>query len=159
MDVRLKIPYSVSLVSYFMERILVLKQAYINHLTDCIKKTSVIKLVHEKCLVLALFGAVNVAKQFDSEYRRSIIINSVCFCGAFELALRLIGYNQHGMKNLDSSSNPGIFWSLNNFSSELDMTLKNYVEMQQDFKGKFKIVQNKLLSTTLEVCCEKITQK
>jgi hypothetical protein len=98
----------------------------LNHLGDRIKKhTEPAK--HMNC------ETVNIAAQLDSAYRRNIelhnekmihnpyilniiIINCVRFCGAFELALR-------GHDESTSSSNPGVFRGLINFSAELDVAL------------------------------------
>ena len=106
----------------------------INHLSERVKNV----------LQLALVGTVNIAEQFDSQYRRNIalhnekvrhnrcmlniIINCVRFCGSFELALR-------GRDESDMSSNPGIFRGLIDFSAELDVALKTLLESATVFKG------------------------
>ena len=82
----------------------------------------------------------------------NIIINCIRFCGAFEIALR-------GHDETDSSSNPGIFRGLVNFSSELDNAMKTHLENSTIFKGTSKTIQNELLAIMLEVCREEIARQ
>jgi hypothetical protein len=105
----------------------------LNHLGDRIKKHTQPAKHMKNVMQFSLFGTVNIAAQLDSAYRRNIelhnekmihnryilkiiIINCVRFCGAFELALR-------GHDEFTSSSNPGVFRGLINFSAELDVAL------------------------------------
>lgn len=140
----------------------------LNHLSERIKKHQTSNEHIKNVLQLALFGKVNIAQQFDSEYRRNIaahnekvqqnryilniIINCIRFCGAFELALR-------GHEESDTSSNPGVFRGLINFSAELDAALKNHLENATVFKGTSKTIQNELLGIILDVCHEKIAKE
>lgn len=140
----------------------------INHLSERVKKHQASNVHIKNVLQLALVGTVNIAEQFDSQYRRNIalhnekvrhnryvlniIINCVRFCGSFELALR-------GHDESDMSSNPGIFRGLIDFSAEFDVALKTHLESATVFKGTSKTVQNGLLKIMLEVCCEKISQE
>lgn len=79
----------------------------------------------------------------------SKIIDCIKFCGAFELALR-------GHDEQVSSSNPGIFRGLINFSAELDVALKDHFEKSTVFKGTSKIIQNELLDCMLQVAQDRI---
>lgn len=140
----------------------------LNHLTVRAKKHEASEIHIKNSLQLALLGSVNVAEQLDSAYRRSIsvhnekvlqnryilniIINCVRFCGAFELALR-------GHDESESSSNPGIFRGLINFSAELDVALKTHLERATVFKGTSKTIQNEILEIMLAVCQEKISEE
>jgi hypothetical protein len=140
----------------------------LNHLGDRVKK-HIQSAKHMKNVVqFSLFGTVNIAAQLDSAYRRNIelqnekvrhnryilniIINCVRFCGAFELALR-------GHDESTSSSNPGVFRGLINFSADLDVALKEHLEKATVFKGTSKTVQNEILLTMLSVCQEEISKE
>lgn len=140
----------------------------LNHSGDRIKK-HVLSVKHMKnVLQLSLFGSVNIAAQLDSAYRRNIelhneqvrhnryilniIINCVRFCGAFELALR-------GHDESTSSSNPGVFCGLIDFSAELDSALKQHLEKSSVFKGTSKTIQNEILQTMFNVCQEEISKE
>nr|CAH7765390.1 unnamed protein product [Callosobruchus chinensis] len=106
---------------------------------------------------MKLLGRVDIRQQLDSAYRRSIqqqneqvrknryvlskIINCIKFCGAFELALR-------GHDESKDSSNPGIFRSLINFSSELDTALKDHFE-----KPVVSKVYQKLFKMSCWIAC------
>nr|CAH7755192.1 unnamed protein product [Callosobruchus chinensis] len=106
---------------------------------------------------MKLLGRVDIRQQLDSAYRRSIqqqneqvrknryvlskIINCIKFCGAFELALR-------GHDESKDSSNPGIFRSLINFSSELDTALKDHFE-----KPVVSKVYQKLFKMSCGIAC------
>lgn len=79
----------------------------------------------------------------------SKIINCIKFCGIFELALR-------GHDESDSSSNPGIFRGLINFSAELDKTLDEHLKSSSLFKGTSKEIQNDILDCILAECQERI---
>ena len=140
----------------------------INHLSTSIKKHESSSVHLRNVLKLSLFGNVNIASQLDSAYRRkiaednekvkqnryilNILINCVRFCGIFELALR-------GHDETESSSNPGVYRGLINFSAELDASLKGHLEKSTVFKGTSKTIQNDLLQAMLEVCQEEITKQ
>ena len=140
----------------------------INHLATKIKKHESSAVHIQNALKLILFGSVNVSAQLDSAYRRqiaqyneevrhnryvlNILINCVRFCGSFELALR-------GHDETESSSNPGVFRGLINFSSELDAALKSHLEKATVFKGISKTIQNELLQVMHEVCQEEIAKQ
>ncbi|CAH1106263.1 unnamed protein product [Psylliodes chrysocephalus] len=140
----------------------------LNHSGDRIKKhTSSAKHI-KNVLQYSLFGTVNVAAQLSTAYRRNIelhneqvrhnryilniIINCVRFCGAFELALR-------GHDESTSSSNPGVFRGLIDFSSELDGALKQHLKKASVFKGTSKTIQNEILQTMFTVCQEEISKE
>ncbi|KAJ4445092.1 hypothetical protein ANN_06891 [Periplaneta americana] len=74
------------------------------------------------------------------------------YVSSFELALR-------GHDETDSSSNPGVFRGLINFSAELDNSLKTHLENSTVFKGTSKTIQNELLAVMLEVCREEISRQ
>lgn len=117
---------------------------------------------------MKLLGKVDIRQQLDSAYRRNIqqqneqvrknryvlskIIDCIKFCGAFELALR-------GHDEKKDSSNPGIFRGLINFSSELDIALKDHFENSVVFKGTSKIIQNELLNCMLAVAQDRIKKE
>lgn len=140
----------------------------LNHLVDRLKKhTSSAK--HMKNVVqLSLLGNVNIATQLDNAYRRNIelhneqvrhnryllniIINCIRFCGAFELALR-------GHDESTSSSNPGVFRGLIDFSAAFDSALKEHLEKASVFKGTSKTIQNQILQTMFSVCQEEISKE
>lgn len=140
----------------------------INHLATSIKKHEASVIHIKNVLKLALFGTVNIAEQLDNAYRRkvaddnekvrlnryvlNILINCVRFCGSFELALR-------GHDESETSSNPGIFRGLVNFSVELDVALKTHLEKATVFKGTSKTFQNEILQVMLEVCQEEIIKE
>src|SRR5215469_8255307 len=88
----------------------------------------------------------------NNRYTLNIIINCIKFCGAFELALR--GHNEN-----ESSTNPGVFRGLINFSAELGNSLRNHLEKATVFKGTSKMIQNELLQIMLEICHEEIVKK
>lgn len=67
----------------------------------------------------------------------SKIIETIRFCGKFELAFR-------GYVLSENSENFGNFRGLN-YSAELDKTLKNYLQSVTVFKGTFKEIQNDFL--------------
>lgn len=87
-----------------------------------------------------------------NRYILNIIINCVRFCGAFELELR-------GHDESTSSSNPGVFRGLINFSAELDVDLKEHLEKAPVFKGTSKTIQNEILQTMFSVCQEEISKE
>lgn len=140
----------------------------IHHLNDRVKKHEASSCHMKNVLSLTLLGNVNVAAQLDSGYRRAIelhnakvnnnryvlnvIINCIRFCGSFELALR--GHDESG-----TSTNPGVFRGLINFSAELDDALKAHLEKATVFKGTSKTIQNELLQCILEVCQDEITKE
>lgn len=140
----------------------------LNHMNERIKKHDTSALHINNMLNLAVLGQTNIQAQLDSSYRRSIeihndkvsknryvlniIINCVRFCGAFELALR-------GHDERESSSNPGIFKGLINFSSELDAALKEHLERATVFKGTSNTIQNEILQTILDVCHDEIEKE
>ena len=140
----------------------------INHLCSSIKKHESSAVHLKNVLKLTLYGKVNVASQLNSAYRRklaeenekvkqnryilNILINCIRFCGVFELALR-------GHDETNSSSNPGIYRGLVNFSAELDAALKGHLERATVFKGTSKTIQNELLQSMLEVCQEEISKQ
>lgn len=68
----------------------------------------------------------------QNRYIFNIIINCVCFFGAFELDLR--GRNE----NLDST-NPGIFIGLISFRAELRTVLKAYLQKASVLKEPLKL--------------------
>ena len=84
----------------------------------------------------------------NNRYVLNIIINCIPFCGAFELAL-------YGHDETESSSNPGIFQGLSDFSSEPDTAMKNHLKKTTGFKGTSKTIQNELLNM-FEICDEKV---
>lgn len=140
----------------------------LNHMHERIKKHDSSAVHMNNMLNLAVLGQANIQAQLDSGYRRSvelhnervtknryilnIIINCVRFCGAFELALR--GHDEN-----DSSSNPGIFRGLINFSSELDLALKEHLERATVFKGTSNTIQNEILQAILDVCQDEISKE
>jgi len=140
----------------------------IQHLQDRAKKHASSKMHMKNSLSLVMFGNANVAQQLDSAYRRTIeihnqkvaenryvlniIINCIRFCGSFELALR-------GHDESETSSNPGIFRGLVNFSAELDSAMRNHIEKASVFKGTSKTIQNEILMCMLEVCHEEISKE
>lgn len=140
----------------------------INHLNDRMKKHENSSVHITNVLNLKMFGNVNIAAQLDSSYRRTIelhnqkvtnnryvlniIINCIRFCGSLELALR-------GHDESESSSNPGVFRALINFSAELDGALKSHLEKATVFKGTSKTIQNELLQCMLQVCQEEIAKE
>lgn len=138
------------------------------HLAQKIKKHENTQAHINAQLELQLLGKVNIRQQLDSAYRRSIqhhndqvrknryvlskIIDCIKFCGAFELALR-------GHDEKDDSANPGIFKGLINFSTELDIALKDHFEKSTVFKGISKTIQNELLDCMLQVAQENIKKE
>ena len=82
---------------------------------------------------LAVLGKTSIQNYFSDAYRKSVIehnekvsnnryilgviINCIRFCGIFSLPLR-------GHDESESSSNPGVFRGLINFTAELDKSLK-----------------------------------
>lgn len=140
----------------------------INHLSTSIKKHESSSVHLKNVLKLTLYGKLNVASQLNSAYRRkiaeenekvkqnryilNILINCIRFCGVFELALR-------GHDETESSSNPGIYRGLINFSAALDCALKGHLEKATVFKGTSKTIQNNLLQAMLEVCQEEISKQ
>lgn len=138
----------------------------INHLHDRIKKHENSSIHITNVLNLSILGNTNIAAQLDSSYRRTIelhnqkvtnnryilniIINCIRFCGSLELALR-------GHDESETSSNPGVFRALINFSAELDGALKSHLEKATVFKGTSKTIQNELLQCILEVCQDEIS--
>lgn len=140
----------------------------LNHSGDRIKKHVVSAKHMRNVLQFSLFGSVNIAEQLDSAYRRNvelhnkqvrhnryilnIIINCVRFCGAFELALR-------GHYESASSSNPGVFLGLIDFSAQLDSVLKQHLEKASVFKGTSKTIQNEILQTMFSICQEEISKE
>lgn len=138
------------------------------HLAQKIKKHEHTQAHINAQLELQLLGKVNIRQQLDSAYRRSIqhhndqvrknryvlskIIDCIKFCGAFELALR-------GHDEKDDSANPGIFKGLINFSTELDIALKDHFEKSTVFKGISKTIQNELLDCMLQVAQENIKKE
>ena len=68
----------------------------------------------------------------------SIIIGSILFYGLQEVALR-------GSNEKKYSLNTGGFWSLLNFSSNIDKDISDYLENSTLFKGHSAIIQNERL--------------
>lgn len=140
----------------------------LNHSGDRIKKHTSSAKHMKNVLQYSLFGTVNVSAQLSTAYRRNIelhnekvrhnryilniIINCVRFCGAFELALR--GHDESA-----SSSNPGVFRGLIDFSAELDGALKQHLEKASVFRGTSKTIQNEILQTMFNVCQEEISKE
>ncbi|KAK4882666.1 hypothetical protein RN001_005985 [Aquatica leii] len=140
----------------------------INHLSHRISKHERSKIHMRNVMNLTVFGKTSIALELDSAYRKTIdlhnqtvthnryilnlIINCIRFCGAFELALR-------GHDESESSSNPGVFRGLINFSAELDSALKSHLDKSTVFKGTSKTIQNELLQCMLEVSQEQISKE
>ncbi|KAJ8941729.1 hypothetical protein NQ318_023325 [Aromia moschata] len=140
----------------------------LNHLGDRTKKHAGSAQHMKNVVQFTLFGRGNDATQLDTAYRRDlelhnekvrhnrhilhILINCVRFCGAFELASR-----EHD-ESL-SSSNPGVFGELINFSAELDVALKEHLEKAIVFQGTSTIIQNEILQAMFSVCQEEISRE
>src|SRR5215469_15348082 len=142
----------------------------LNHLTCKAKSRENTKAHMKNDLSLSLLGNINIAEKLDSGYRKTIkkhnesvmnnrytlniVINCIKFCGAFELALR--GHNEN-----ESSTNPGVFRGLINFSAELDNSLRSrsHLEKATVFKGTSKMIQNELLQIMLEKCHKEIVKE
>uniref|UniRef100_H3A6X8 HAT C-terminal dimerisation domain-containing protein n=1 Tax=Latimeria chalumnae TaxID=7897 RepID=H3A6X8_LATCH len=117
---------------------------------------------------LAMFGNVNIATQLDKSYQVGIrkhneevdknqyilskLVDCVCFCGAFELALR-------GHDETESSLNPGMFQGLVDLVSSIDSAMEKHVKTATVFKGTSKTIQNELLDCMLEVTRDFIIQQ
>uniref|UniRef100_A0A1B6EA54 TTF-type domain-containing protein n=2 Tax=Clastoptera arizonana TaxID=38151 RepID=A0A1B6EA54_9HEMI len=140
----------------------------LTHFAAGIKKHE-FSMVHVKnCLSLALLGTENIAEQLNNAYARNLteqnenvmqnryilnlIINSVRFCNAFELALR----DHDSEKN---SINTGISKAFINLSTEIETVLKAHLEKATFLKECTKTIQSDILKIMLEVCQEKITQE
>jgi len=140
----------------------------LGHLSQKIKKHENTQAHINAQLELQLLGKVDIRQQLDSAYRQGIqqhndqvrknryvltkIIDCIKFCGAFELALR-------GHDEKDDSANPGVFKGLINFSTELDIALKDHFEKSTVFKGVSKTIQNELLDCMLQVTQENIKKE
>ena len=114
---------------------------------------------------LQLYGVVNIRDQLSDSYRNtktkhnlevdknrhvlSRIIDSIKFCGSFELALR-------GHDESEDSNNPGVFLGLINFASELDDVLRKHLQEATVFKGTSATIQNELLDIMYAVCLDNI---
>jgi hypothetical protein len=70
-------------------------------------------------------------KVSNNRYILNVIINCICFCGTFELALR---YHDES----ETSLNPEIFRGIVNFSAELDNALNSHMKNVTVFKGTSK---------------------
>ena len=66
------------------------------------------------------------------------IIDSIKFCGKYELSLR-------GHDESSASSSAGVFHGLLDFLSDNDPVLKNHLESNSVFKGISKTIQNDIL--------------
>ena len=137
----------------------------VKHLTEKIKKHE-ISVNHMNSVVdLSLLGKVNILSSLDSQYRLNIekqniqvsknrhilkrLISCVKFCSVFELPLR--GHDESA-----SSTNPGVYKGLINFTAELDSAMKDHLELATVFKGTSKIIQNDILDGMPSVCKEEI---
>ncbi|KAG0729553.1 Zinc finger MYM-type protein 1 [Chionoecetes opilio] len=58
-----------------------------------------------------------------------------------------------------SSEKPGVFSGLIDFACELDPSLDPHVTTATVFKGTFKVIQNELLESMLEICQNKIREE
>lgn len=98
----------------------------------------------------------NIEQQDDQVrkncYILSKIINSIKFCGEFELALQ-------GHDETSESKNPGIFMGLVNSSAALDNILKEHLDTTMVLKGTSKEIQNDLLDCMYKLCQEAIIEK
>uniref|UniRef100_H3B3J6 DUF4371 domain-containing protein n=1 Tax=Latimeria chalumnae TaxID=7897 RepID=H3B3J6_LATCH len=140
----------------------------LKHLSEKIKKHESCKCHLDNSIKLAMFGSVNVATQLDESYRVGIrkhneevdknryilskLIDCVCFCGAFELAL-------HGHDETESSLNPGVFRGLVDLVSSIDSAMEKHVKSATVFKGTSKTIQNELPDCMLDVIRDFIIQQ
>lgn len=137
----------------------------LGHLTQNIKRHEISKRHLSNEVRLGLLGKTDIKKQLVSTYWANIqkhnaqvnknrhilsrIIDSIKFCGAFELSLR--GHDEN-----DMYKKPGIFCGLVNFAIELDNALHEHLDTFTSFKGKSKDLQDELLEYMVQVRREKI---
>src|SRR5215469_2661102 len=140
----------------------------LNHLAYKAKRHENSQVHMQNAVSLSLLGIVNIENKLESQYRNkikkhnenvkdnryilNIIINCIKFCGSFELALR--GHNEN-----ESSTNPGVFRGLINFTAELDNSLRAHLEKASVFKRTSNKIQNELLQIMLEICQEEIVRE
>ncbi|KAJ4449593.1 hypothetical protein ANN_00996 [Periplaneta americana] len=132
----------------------------LKHLSENIKKHVASSNHKSNVMDLAVLGIQNIASRLSSAYSQqielhnkkvrenryvlSLLINCVRFCGAYELALR--GHDE------STSTNPGIFRGLVDFSAKLNESLRAHLDKATVFKGTSKTIQNDLLDCMLHVC-------
>lgn len=139
----------------------------LKHLNARAKKHEITGSHIHCCTEFALLGTLNVSSNLDSVHRQNIkkhneqvnknrsmlkrIINCIKFCGKLELALG-------GHDGSEINGNSGIFRELIDFSTELDIILKD-LSGASVFHGTSNSVQNEILESMSAICCQEITDQ
>ncbi|XP_078525863.1 zinc finger MYM-type protein 1-like [Lissotriton helveticus] len=132
----------------------------LKHLSDKVKKHAHTKIHMENLTRLGMLGDTPIEAHISEAHRNSIkkhneavdrnrhvlseIIDCICFCSAFELALR-------GHDESEGSANPGIFKGLVDLIASIDHEMEAHLSSATVFKGTSKIIQNELLECMLEI--------
>ncbi|XP_053159028.1 uncharacterized protein LOC128347858 [Hemicordylus capensis] len=140
----------------------------LKHLADKSKKHEASRTHMENCVELTVLGRENVAVEMDEGYGVSIrkhnqevennryilskIIDSIRFCGAFELALR-------GHDDMEDSSNLAICRGLVDLMASIGSATDVHLQSATVFKGLSETIQNELLDCMLTVAKDHIKQQ
>ncbi|XP_078536808.1 zinc finger MYM-type protein 1-like [Lissotriton helveticus] len=141
----------------------------LKHIAEKIKKHALTRNHMENLTRLGMLGEdALIEQQINDAYRKSVqkhneavdknrqilskIIDCICFCDAFELALQ-------GHDESETSSKPGIFQRLVDLMATIDKDLETHFVRATVFKGTSNTIQNELFDCMLEIIRSHIVQE